>query len=169
MIKDFLSLARIEEGKIKLDKEIFELSPLLEEVVADAHQLSTNYTIELKDCGGLKVEGDKDKLGQVLINLLSNAIKYSPAESHIVLGCEEENGKVKVYVTDRGVGISESHQKQLFTRFYRVENEKVKTVSGFGVGLYIVSEILKYHNSKIMLDSKEGEGSTFYFFLDAVA
>jgi signal transduction histidine kinase len=59
-------------------------------------------------------------------------------------------------------------QKKLFDRFYRVENEKVQNVSGFGVGLFIVSEILKYHDSKIHVESEEGKGSTFYFYLDLV-
>jgi PAS domain S-box-containing protein len=169
MIRDFLSLARIEEGKLKISKEQFDLSGLLEEAVSDAHFLSTNYEISLDDCKGIRLYADREKIGQVLVNLISNAIKYSPPGSLVTVGCEKLEGKAKIFVKDRGIGISESDQEKLFTRFYRVEHEKAKTVSGFGIGLYLVSEILKYHESKIEIQSKEGEGSTFYFYLDTVS
>ncbi|MEB0250231.1 ATP-binding protein, partial [Mucilaginibacter sp. 5B2] len=57
-------------------------------------------------------------------------------------------------------------QKKLFDKFYRVKNEKVKTISGFGIGLYLVSELLRYHKSKIEVESREDEGATFYFVMD---
>jgi signal transduction histidine kinase len=71
-------------------------------------------------------------------------------------------------VQDEGVGISEKDQQKLFDRFYRVQNEKVQHISGFGIGLYLVSEVLRYHNSKISVQSKEGVGSRFYFRLPVV-
>jgi two-component system sensor histidine kinase VicK len=166
MIGDFLSLARLEEGKIKLNKEKFDLHSLLDEVVNDTQFLTSIHSIKIRNCD-VKVNADKDKIGQVLINLLSNAIKYSPNGGEVIVGCEKKNGKVKVYVKDNGVGINFEDQKKLFNRFYRVEDERVKTVSGFGVGLYLVSEILRYHKSKIDVESKENVGSTFSFTLDA--
>jgi two-component system sensor histidine kinase VicK len=167
MIQDFLSLARLEEGKISLSKTPFELYPLITEIASDAQYLTSTHTVQVKDCEHITVTADKDKIGQVLINLLSNAIKYSPKGGPIIIGCEKQDGKVKIYVRDEGVGINPADQKRLFERFYRVRNEKIKTVSGFGIGLYLVSEILRYHNSKIEVESKEGVGSTFYFTLDA--
>lgn len=71
--------------------------------------------------------------------------------------------KVRIGIIDEGIGINANDQKKLFSRFYRVNNERTKTVSGFGIGLFIVSEILRCHNSKIEVESKEGEGSAFYF------
>src|SRR5699024_10533961 len=108
------------------------------------------------------------KIGQVLSNLVSNAVKYSAPGSKVIMGCDSENRKANIYVTDGGVGISTTNVSKLFSRFYRVDNEKIKNVSGFGIGLYIASEILKYHNSKIEVKSNEGEGSTFSFCLDTV-
>jgi PAS domain S-box-containing protein len=166
MIEDFLSLARLEEGKVHLNKESFELQPLIAEIVNDAQCLTSNHTIECKDCEGVTINADRDKIGQVLINLISNAIKYSPHGSTITIGNESANGKVTIFVSDEGIGINAVEQARLFDRFYRVNNEKIKTVSGFGIGLYLVSEILRYHHSKIMVESKEGEGSKFYFCLD---
>lgn len=167
MVQDFLNLARIENGKIQLNKEHFELQPMMKELVAEAQFLTSNHNITFEACEGIKVFADKEKISHVLINLLSNAIKYSPKGGNIKISCQPEEDKVRIAVSDEGVGIHPEDQKKLFDRFYRVKNEKVKTVSGFGIGLYLVSEIVKSHNSKIHLNSTEGQGSTFYFDLDA--
>ncbi|MCW3120000.1 MAG: putative Histidine kinase [Chitinophagaceae bacterium] len=164
MIGDFLSLAKIEEGTIKLNKTLFNLKLLIDEIIFDGQFLTSIHTIEIKNCD-VNVYADKDKIGQVLINLLSNAIKYSPSGGTVIIGCEKNNGKVKVNVSDEGVGINLKNHTRLFDRFYRVENEQVKTVSGFGVGLYLVSEILRYHDSEIEVESHEGQGSNFSFNL----
>jgi PAS domain S-box-containing protein len=168
MINDFLNLARLEEGKMGLTMERFELHTLIEELAADAQFLAAGHHIQLVGCEEIMVYADRDKMSQIMINLLSNAVKYSPRGSTIRIGCEKEGGSVKVYVSDDGVGISKTDQRKLFERFYRVESEKMKTVSGFGIGLYLVSEILKYHGSKIQVDSEEGRGSTFWFELEMV-
>jgi PAS domain S-box-containing protein len=166
MIQDFLNLARLEDGKMRLNMENFELHPFIEEIVNEAQFLATNHNILFNDCTGIFINADKEKIGQVLNNLLSNAIKYSPKGGNINISCSKIEGKVRIAVTDEGVGINKGDQKKLFDRFYRVKNEKVKTVSGFGIGLYLVSEIVRYHNSKIEVISTEDEGSTFYFDLD---
>ncbi|RYU91953.1 PAS domain S-box protein [Mucilaginibacter terrigena] len=166
MIQDFLSLARLEDGKIQLNKERFELHPLMEEIAGDALFLTTNHTVKLHDCEDILIDADRDKIGQVLLNLLSNAIKYSPKGGTIIMGCEKADSKVTIFVKDEGVGIGLDDQKKLFDKFYRVRNETVKTISGFGIGLYLVSEILRYHKSKIEVESKEGVGAKFFFGLD---
>lgn len=166
LIQDFLNLARLEDGKMRLNKENFELHPFIEEIVNEAQFLATNHTIHFTDCKGIFINADKEKIGQVLNNLLSNAIKYSPKGGDIHINCKTIDGKIRIAVTDEGVGINKNDQKKLFDRFYRVKNEKLKTVSGFGIGLYLVSEIVRYHNSKIEVESTEDEGSTFYFDLD---
>ncbi|MBT2560479.1 PAS domain S-box protein [Pedobacter sp. ISL-68] len=166
MIHDFLNLARLEDGKIQLNKEIFALHPLVEEIIGDVQILSTKHTVKLIDCEAITVHADRNKIGQVLMNLVSNAIKYSPAGGTITIGCEKHPGKVKVLVSDEGIGISVADQKRLFERFYRVSNNKSGGVTGFGIGLFLVSEILRLHNSKIEVESKENAGSTFYFDLE---
>ncbi|MES2454829.1 MAG: HAMP domain-containing sensor histidine kinase [Bacteroidota bacterium] len=70
---------------------------------------------------------------------------------------------------DQGIGISEADQKRLFERFYRVESQATKHTTGFGIGLYLVAEILRYHHTKIEVDSAAGKGSTFYFVLPIVS
>jgi PAS domain S-box-containing protein len=165
MAHDFLSVARIEDGKIDLRKEILELHPLVKEIAEDTKILTSKHTIQLIDCEAIHIYANRDKIGQVLTNLVSNAIKYSPNGGTITIGCERQPEKVKIFVSDEGMGISKADQKRLFERFYRANNDKIKGVAGFGIGLYLVAEILRQHNSEIMVDSKENEGSTFYFVL----
>lgn len=168
MIQDFLNLARLEDGKVQLVQQVFELRLLIEEIASDAQFLTKTHRIELTDCRDIEVRADREKIGQVLMNLLTNAIKYSPKGGAIRISCKREPGKVRIGVSDEGIGISVADQQKLFERFYRVENEQLQTVSGFGIGLYLVSEMLKYHNSRIAVESREGAGSTFYFSLDTV-
>lgn len=168
MIKDFLSLARIEEGKLRIKKAEFSLYAFFEDIMAEAAFLTSSHTIKIPGCDEIRVYADKDKIAQVLVNLISNAVKYSASGSTITISCVKSYGKVTIYVKDEGIGINTEDQKKLFNRFHRVENEKMKTVSGFGIGLYLVSEILRYHDSKILVDSEEGLGSTFFFSLDTV-
>jgi PAS domain S-box-containing protein len=166
MIQDFLNLARLEDAKIQLLQKVFELQPLIEEIASDAQSLTTSHQIKFNSCAGIKVKADREKIGQVLMNLLTNAIKYSPGGGEITINCTPEAGKVTIRVSDHGVGIGATEQKKLFQRFYRVENEQMPTVSGFGIGLYLVSEMLKYHNSQIKVESQEGVGSSFFFSLE---
>jgi two-component system sensor histidine kinase VicK len=168
MIQDFLNLAKMEEGKIQLSLSVFELKPLIEEIATDRQFVSDKHTIHLQLLEGLKVKADRDKIGQVLINLLSNAIKYSPKGGNITIGTVQHGNAVKIYVSDEGVGINVTDQKRLFERFYRINDSRIKSVSGFGIGLYLVSEIVRYHKSKIIVESEENVGSTFYFELELV-
>ena len=165
MIHDFLSLARLEEGKIRINKENFELHDLIEEIASDAQFLTSSHNIKLVDCKDIRITADRDKIGQVLINLLSNAIKYSPKGGTITIGCTKNDNDLKIFVSDEGIGISPADQKRLFDKFYRVKDEKIKTISGFGIGLYLVAEILRYHDTEIKVTSTEGVGSTFYFMM----
>ena len=165
MIHDFLNMARLEEGKVHMHKEFFYLNQLMDEIVCDIRLVSPNHTIELNTCGTVSVYADKDKIGQVLINLITNAIKYSESDTTIHVRSTITGRGVSVSVTDQGVGISAADQKKLFNRFYRVANEKISRVTGFGIGLYLVAEILRYHDTTIEVNSVENVGSTFSFTL----
>lgn len=166
MIQDFLSLARIEEGKLQVNIEPISLLTLFEEIKNEAELLINKHHIKLVCKSNITIMADRDKMGQVLMNLLSNAIKYSPDGGTITLGCEKSGEKIKLYIQDEGIGIDLADQKKLFNRFYRVESEQTNQIAGFGIGLYIVSEILRYHQSTIQIESQKGVGTTFYFFLD---
>jgi PAS domain S-box-containing protein len=167
MLTDFLSQAKYEEGQVSLHREQFNLSDLVTEVVDDAKFISTKeFHIEL-NCPEVWVFADRDKIGQVLINLISNAIKYSSEPGHIQIALEMHAQQVRVSVTDNGIGIEPADQERLFERFYRVHNNQSAHIDGFGIGLYLVSEILRYHHSTIKVISERGKGSMFYFDLEA--
>ncbi|MBE8719369.1 PAS domain-containing sensor histidine kinase [Sphingobacterium pedocola] len=166
MITDYLGLSRIEEGKMNLQKTRFELDHLALEVIEEASLISSKHSLELVSSEGVWVYADKEKMRQVLINLVSNAVKYSPQGGPVILGCERVAGKAQIYVKDKGLGISPADQNKLFQRFYRVDDDQIKNISGFGIGLYLVSELLRLHDSQILVKSEVGKGSVFYFYLD---
>jgi len=168
LIQGFLNNAKILEGKFELHFENIDVNEMLTEALVDAQLISQAHQINLAPCKNVMIRADRDKLIQVMENLVSNAVKYSPKGGAINIGCDVTGNIAEIYVQDEGVGISEKDQQKLFDRFYRVRNEKVQHISGFGIGLYLVSEILRYHNSKIMVESEEGKGSRFYFRLPVV-
>lgn len=164
LIKSFLDVARLEAGKIQLNKQPFEMSELLEECVAEAKSLSKNHEISVIS-DYVTVNADRDKIGQVVSNLLSNAIKYSPRAKLIEITCTHADNILEVRVRDEGMGVKPQDQTRLFDRFYRVESKHTLTISGFGIGLYLCAEIIQMHSGNIGVESKTGEGSTFYFTL----
>jgi len=95
---------------------------------------------------------------------LTNAIKYAPNTDRIIVRTEKEDDQLIVSVKDYGIGIPEHKQKNIFGKFYRVEESSVR-FQGLGIGLYICSEIIKQHNGTVGIQSELGQGSTFYFTL----
>lgn len=165
MIRSFLDLSRLEAGKIYLEKETFTMNTLIEEVVQEIYLTNKTHVILFSDCKSLAVYADREKIGQVLNNLLSNAIKYSPTGTTVKIQCDLVDGMVCVGIKDEGVGIAKNDLSKLFNRFYRVQNMQLKTVSGFGIGLYLSAEIIKRHHGNIWVESEENKGSIFYFSL----
>jgi two-component system sensor histidine kinase VicK len=169
LIYGFLDLSRLESGKLQLKTEVFDINKFIEDTIAETVQVNTSHNFVFKPSGVINVLADKEKIGQVMSNFFSNAIKYSPKESTITVTSAIDNGIVTVAVIDEGVGIKLKDQEKLFQRFYRVENEKLKNVSGFGIGLYLAGEIIQRHKGSIGVNSIEDKGSTFYFSLPCIA
>jgi two-component system sensor histidine kinase VicK len=167
MIHNFLNLSRLEEGKMSLSLSLFYLKELMEETISECLVLAPNHVIVYKECPEFKLYADREKLSQVMINLLNNAVKYSKIGTTITIDCLAEDGQIKISFADQGVGISKEDQLHLFKRFYRVKDDRIQHVSGFGIGLYLVAEILKLHGSEIKVKSNLGEGSVFSFSLKA--
>jgi signal transduction histidine kinase len=168
LIQGFLDIAQLEEGSLRLNIEPFELDKLIEEIVGEVSYAAQRTNIETYLLYQVNVYADRERIGQVITNLLSNAVKYSPPESPIKIGYRISGNKVKIFVSDKGIGITRVEKDRLFNRFYRVENRRTKSVSGFGIGLYLASQIVRGHNSKIEVQSVYGKGSTFCFSLPMV-
>ncbi|RYY34479.1 MAG: PAS domain S-box protein [Sphingobacteriaceae bacterium] len=165
MIRGFLDLSKLESGKISIQPERFDINILVKEVVNDVQFINQSHLLEVEACDDAIVMADRYKIGQVVENLLSNAIKYSPRETAIEIKCYIKDDNVIVSVADKGIGVKQKDQERLFDRFYRVDNDIIKNVSGFGIGLYIAGEIIQLHNGKIWVESEEFEGAVFSFSL----
>lgn len=164
MLHNFLNATRFEAANIHMRLERFDIRILLRELEEELKATVTSHTLSFKS-REIWIDADKEKIAQVIHNLISNAIKYSPAGSAITIDADLINDQLRLTVEDTGPGIRLEDQLLIFTRFYRVRNTQTKYVSGFGIGLFICSEIIKAHNGQIAVESWPGKGSAFYFML----
>lgn len=165
MIQDFLNLSRLEDGKMSLNCTDFSLTELMNEIVEDTITLAPQHSISYDPAMNAFINADREKICQVLTNLIGNAVKYSPEGTVITIKCIIQGEEVVFSVSDQGFGIAPADQLRLFERFYRVRDERQHQVAGFGIGLYLVAEILKLHGSEIKVQSEVNQGSTFSFSL----
>jgi PAS domain S-box-containing protein len=165
MINGFLNISRLEAGKLLIEKEPFDLNQLLREVFDETQLIVNTHKVRLMQSGVVNLIADKDKINSVVSNLVSNAVKYSPRGKSIEIGSEIQQDTVVVYVKDEGMGINPQDLPRIFDRYYRVEGDDTRHISGFGIGLYLCAEIIRRHDGKIWAESEVGKGSTFYFSL----
>lgn len=165
MINDFLNVSRLESGKIHINLQQFDLALLINEVAEEIHATIGSHEIIFAPVDTTYVNADRDKTGQVIHNLISNAVKYSPAGSTVNVACNYADGRVIFSVKDQGMGIKPDDLPKIFDRFFRVEDLHMFSISGFGIGLYLCSEILERQSGHIWAESEFGKGSTFSFSL----
>ena len=165
MINSLLNLSSAEVGKIHINKQKFNLDDLLKEVVEETLFLTSSHHITIAPCENIEINADREKIEQVLVNLLSNAAKYSDKGSAVYVTCDRDKDKVVIGVQDEGMGITEDAVEKVFQPHYRVESKQTEKVTGFGIGLYLCSEIIERHEGKIWVESEIGKGSTFKFTL----
>lgn len=161
ILNDFLSLDKLEEGKVQVNAETFNLPELLQDIAEDMEgMLKKKYqTISITCSGQTEVTLDKKILRNVMHNLLSNAIKYSPEEKQVTVLAETKSGKIKIDVQDHGMGIPEEEQGHIFNKFFRAKN--AINIQGTGLGLNIVNKYVGLLGGEISFQSKFGEGTTF--------
>lgn len=168
LIIDLLDIRKIEEGKLVFEKQLFDLTGLIQKVVAEFQLLTDQHVIIREGDEKIQVFGNKDRIEQVLINLLTNSIKYSPDGKKIIIRCKNNKGVGEVSVQDFGIGVEAAKQKYLFSPYYTEEIKQTGRDVSAGLGLYIASEIVKRHDGKIWLQSMKRKGSTFFFTLPTV-
>lgn len=158
VLNDFLSLSKLEEGKVKTNVEPFEVEELINEISEELEPISRNQKLLRRIQEDLPIiHNDKRILKNILFNLLSNAIKYSEDDVQIHVTAHDQ--MCSISVVDHGVGIPLNEQKHLFSRFFRATN--VTNINGTGLGLNIVKRYVNLLEGNISYTSKEGEGSTF--------
>ncbi len=168
MINGFLSLSRLESGKLYILKEKFDIEDLIQEVIEETELIIASHDIHFSPDKPIMVNADRDKIGSVISNLLSNAVKYSPKGKNIEVRCAITGENVQVIVKDEGMGIKPQDKERLFERYYRVQSNHTQHISGFGIGLYLCAEIIQRHEGTIWAESESGVGSTFYFTIPRV-
>lgn len=162
MVNTLLDITRLQIGAFGIEQAPLDLGALLQRLINDLslglNQHILNYNFP---AAPLMVMGDALQLEQVFHNLLNNAIKYSPYGGQIMVAVEPQQDQVCVMVCDEGIGIPADALPRLFERFYRAPNVSSQHISGMGIGLFIVKEIVELHGGTVQVESKEGQGSTF--------
>ena len=163
LIVDLLDLSKIESGKLKFNKKLFEFESTLSNAIEMIRQTYPEYRIVRMGTADIQLYGDETRIEQVIINYLTNAVKYSPDNKEIhVEATVRPDGRLFVLVRDFGIGIKKDHQSNIFSKFYRVE-ETANRFQGLGIGLYICAEIIRRHEGEYGVESEPGQGSAFYF------
>ena len=166
LILELLDVSRIETGRLEIRRESIQWATFVRDVVHRHHTAVSDrrFHVNVPDDGKL-VQGDRDRLEQVLGNLLENAVKYSPDGSEILVNVEDRDETIVTSVCDRGIGIPADEIGQVFERFHRGRQVSSTNYGGLGLGLYITKQIVERHGGNIWVESREGSGTSFFFSL----
>ena len=161
LINKVLTISKIEENKLTLNKTIVTLSPMIHDL---AEKFSAKSKKPLTFSYNLQADtalADEGYLNEAISNLIDNAIKYSPGEPEVHISTANTGRRLAISISDKGIGIAPDQQKRIFEKFYRVPSGDVHNVKGFGIGLSYVKEIVRTHDWKLELNSRPGKGSEF--------
>lgn len=163
-IEKILQSSLSEKARLKLDIKEIELNSLITETISGYKVKIDEHHAEVKtflDENIPKIKGDEFHLANIIFNLLDNACKYSEDNPEIIIKTENQKHEIVMIIQDHGVGIEPKYWKKIFDKFYRIPTGNVHNVKGFGLGLSYVSNVVKAHGWKIILDSETGKGSSF--------
>jgi len=162
LVKDLLQLSRLDYDKTQWNMRNINISHTVEDCVykMDMSAQQKNQTLSFEGNNEIvEIEGDKDRMEQVIINILSNAIKYTPENGIIKVSLERQMDHVLIKVVDNGIGIPKEDLPRLFERFYRVDKARSRMMGGTGLGLSIAKQIVEAHNGEIKINSEYGKGT----------
>ena len=168
LVEDVLSLARLESPGAELDLSEIDLPEFLQEILRDwekrleAKQLKPHLDVP-EDLPLL--EADENRLQEVIYNLLDNAVKYSQPGGTVSLRAAVDGDRMRISVSDEGIGISESDLPRIFERFYRADKARSRELGGTGLGLSIVKHIAQLHGGNVEAESEPGQGTTISVLL----
>ncbi len=166
LILALLDLSRIQTGRLQLDQAPLDLAGLVQRLVEEAQPSMEQHTIQYSGPpSSVLIMGDELRLEQAVQNLLTNAVKYTPNGGQITVHLAVAGGQACLTIEDPGIGIPATAVPHLFTRFYRAANAGAAQISGLGVGLYVVKEVITLHGGTVSVESTEGQGSRFTFCL----
>ena len=164
---EVIAMARIEAGKLHLEKRPVAPAELISDALADLAAALKGRAVAVNVAEGLPAaEADPEFVGQVVRQFVENALKYSPEGSPIAVSAALKAGKIVFGVADRGPGIEENERARIFDKFFRGRRHRFET-KGTGMGLAIAKGIVEAHGGRIWVESEHGHGSVFYFSLSA--
>lgn len=166
LVNDLLDVSKIQAGKLHFNQVDIDVNQLVMSCTENAGYMYPDYHITFIQAEPYIINGNVERLEQVMMNMINNAVKYSPVNKDVTLSVSKEAENVKISVKDNGIGLSSSQVDKIFERFYRVDDKNF-SASGLGMGLYISMEIIKSHNGTMGVESEIGNGSTFYVLLPA--
>ena len=164
LVSDLLLVARSDNKALKLKPTKFDAAELLGQTARVMQPLAEkkHITIDTAELEKHEIQADEQKIKQLMLILVDNAVKYTPDGGRVTVGFEKApQGRVRFYVQDTGIGISEEDQKRIFDRFYRVDKARSREMGGNGLGLSIAQEIVNLHQGTIDVQSAPGEGTRF--------
>ena len=166
IINDLLDISEIEQGSFEIVKVRFDLDQLTRELFEEINSISEKNNVELIRSipNKMIINADRNRIAQVINNLLSNAIKFSN-NGKIKLSAKRLKNKIKISVTDNGIGIPEKMLNKIFTRFVQVDNSITKKQTGTGLGLPICKAIVELHSGEIIAKNNNLSGATFEFII----
>jgi len=171
LINNLLDLAKIESGKVILQKTLADIGQIVQEVKSTFEPEAKKKKVELKVTVARElppVPADSDKIIQVVTNLVSNALKFTPEGGRITIATSfygTDRRFTQVSVADTGPGIEKGDFDRLFQKFSQLDSSVTRKVTGTGLGLAITREIVELHGGKIWVESEKGKGSSFIFIL----
>lgn len=167
LVGDLLLLAQAESGQLPLDLKPVEMDTILLEVMQQMQVLASGkINLRLEEIDQVIVNGDRDRLKQVILNLVSNAINYTPPGGEVRVWLSKQDGRACLKVEDTGPGIQPDDLPYIFDRFYRGDPSRKRTEnSGFGLGLSIAKWIVDRHGGQIEVESQVGKGTRFTVWL----
>ena len=174
IVNDLDMITKLESNELKLKMQTFDIVQLFQnvfdllEMKADSKDITLMF--DKDSYRPIFVNGDREKINQVLLNLIDNSIKYGKENGTTEVSIESlTDKKLLIRITDNGYGIEKKHIARLFERFYRTESSRSREIGGSGLGLSIVKHIIEAHNEHIYVESKVGVGSEFSFTIEKTA
>lgn len=171
IVEDLEMISKIESDRLELEFTDWDIVSMTQEVLEQVEMKAKKRSVGLnfeKEYPSIRVNGDRDKMMQVMTNLIVNSIKYGKEGGTTEVRFYEMGENILVEVADDGIGISEKNLPRLFERFYRVDKSRSREQGGTGLGLAIVKHIIEAHKQSINVRSTEGVGTTFSFTLRKV-
>ena len=170
LVNDLLDMSRLQDGRITLNKEVFDITQLLKTQLQkyEVYILQEGYQIDKELCDSIYVDADPKRIEQVFNNFMNNAVNYGGEAKHIIVREIDDKDMVRIEVQDFGEGIDEADLPNIWDRYYKVDKEHVRVANGSGIGLNIAKQVLDLHQAKYGVNSKKNQGSIFWFELSKV-